>query len=229
MLIEESKITGLKDENKTVQSELNNTSERLTDLESKLSTLADLNAENKKHLDTMEIKNSDLVLELESLRSQLRLKQEHEVVQANKIQSLEMRVAQDGEIISNSHKTIAEGNLKVAELELRLSAESENYKSRHDLHMSQIECLNKENQNLMNLVQEKITDQEMLAEKQRLLVETKTTLEQQIHELIAESSHTKTKMIETTTKLHSQISELTLQIESLSRDLKTSSDEVQNK
>lgn len=219
----------LKEENKNLKADIESNKQTVEDLNKKLNDFETINLESKQKLEEAVHKNESFALEIENLKSQIKQKDEAEAFQANKNKELSEEINKNLESISNSEKRIAEANNKFSEFELKYKNDVESLTNKNEYSQTQIEGLKKENENMNKMMLEKISDQEILAQKENLLKETKATLEKRIEDISNEVQKAKNDTLELSTKMNNEKTELSSTIDAVTRELRNKSNEFDEK
>ena len=197
-------------------------------LSKKLSESESKNLDTKHKLDESNHINDLYQIELENLKSLLKQKEENEEFQKSKIKDLQDEILKNLEQISISEKKYSDLNNKFSEFELRIKTETETFSNKELYHQSLIEQLKNENEKLNKIIQEKISGQEIFAETEKILSFAKGTLEKRIEDLLAENEKIKIDQSDQLSKFNSEKSEFSSLIDSLNRELKCKSGELDN-
>jgi kinesin family member 5 len=215
-----TKNSGYKEEIKSLK-ELNSKQlESVEELNKKISDHESKNLESKQKIEELSNKNELLVLEVENLKNQLKQKEENETFQMNKNRELGEEINRGLENILSKEKRINELLNQISEVEMKNKNEVESLQKKEGYALSEIEALKKENENLNKIMQDKISDQSILAEKEKILNEVKSTLEMRINDLTTENERIKSELLDTISKFNTEKSELNFTIDNLNVELK---------
>jgi kinesin family member 5 len=215
-----TKNSGYKEEIKSLK-ELNSKQlESVEELNKKISDHESKNLESKQKIEELSNKNELLVLEVENLKNQLKQKEENETFQMNKNRELGEEINRGLENILSKEKRINELLNQISEVEMKNKNEVESLQKKEGYALAEIEALKKENENLNKMMQDKISDQSILAEKEKILNEVKSTLEMRINDLTTENERIKSELLDTVSKFNTEKSELNFTIDNLNVELK---------
>ena len=216
-----TKIGNFKEEVKTLKSEVIAKTETIEEINKKNYDFENKSLESKQKIEEVSNKNEILNLEVENLKNLLKQKEENENTQANKNRELQEEINRHLETILLKEKKINEMSNKYTELEMTTKNEIESLVNKEKVNSTQNESLRKENDNLNKMMQEKITDQSLLNEKEKILNEVKSTLEKRIEDIQKDNDRIKSDLVQETKKFNSERTELSSQIENLNLELKT--------
>jgi len=218
----------LKEENKDVKCELENYINLNQELNRRLTESETKNLESKQKFDEINHKYGLLQIEVENLSTLIKQKGETEDFQKIKIKELQDQINNNIEQISNTEKKYSELFNRFSELELKFKSDTEALTSKDLYNQTQIEQLKNENENLNNIIKDKISGQEIFAEKEKILSAVKSNLEKRIDELLSENEKIKSENSELFSRFNAEKSDLTLQIDNLNREIKSKSGELEN-
>jgi kinesin family protein 5 len=223
------KISNFKEEIKTLNAEIANKSETITDLNKTISSSETKNLEITQKVNELTNTNEMLLIEIDQLKNLLKQREESESLQKDKNKDLQDENNKHLETLLEKDKKINDLTCKYSELEMVSKNEKQCLLDKDAFNQSQIESLKKENDNLLKLMQEKISDESILAEKEKILSETKSTLEKRIDSLVGENDKLKTEVITLTSKFNMEKAELSNQINNLQIQIKTITQENEQK
>lgn len=218
----------LKEENKNLKNDVANYLSLIEELNKKISESELKSLDHKQKLDDINNRYDLVQIEVENLNNLLKQKGENEDFQKNKIKDLNDEINNYLESISITEKKYSDLSNKLSELELRFKSETEAFNSKDLFNQSLIEQLKQENTNLNNAIQDKVSGQEIFAEREKILSSAKANLEKRIEDVLAENERIKSELSDTFTKVNSEKSELVLQLDNLSRELKSKTSELEN-
>lgn len=222
------KSSNYKEEIKLLKQENLKQLESVEELNKKISEHESKNLETKQKIDELSNKNELLVLEVENLKNQLKQKEENEAFQINKNRELGEEINRGLENILSKEKRINELINQISEVEMKNKNEVESLQKKEGYALAENEALKKENENLNKMMQAKISDQSILAEKEKILNEVKSTLECRINDLSSENDRIKSENLDTISKFNAEKSELNFQIENLNVELKNKLNEIES-
>ncbi len=218
----------LKQEHKSLKSDLTTASELLDEKTKHLSESETRNLELKQKFEEIQNKNDLLSLELENSKNLLKKGEEAEEALKSKLKELQDEINKHIEIISSTEKKFSDLTNRFHELEVKSKSDIDAWISKDAYSQSMIENLKQENEKLNHIVQDKITGQEVFLEKEKILFTAKATLEKKVEELLQENAKIKEEISETFIKTNNEKSELVLLNDSLSRELKSKAGELDN-
>ncbi len=217
-----------KEEKKNVKRELENYINLNQELNRRLNESETKNLEFKQKFEEISHKYGLLQIEVENLSSLLKQKGETEDFQKIKIKELQDQINNNIEQISNTEKKYSDLFNRFSELEFKFKSDTEALTSKDLYNQTQIELLKNENENLNNIIKDKISGQEIFAEKEKILSTVKSNLEKRIEELLAENEKIKNDNSELFSRFNTEKSDLTLQIDNLNREIKSKAGELEN-
>jgi chromosome segregation ATPase len=223
---EKKKLEEKEEEIKNIKLEIEAKSESLKDVQSKLS---DSENKNKETLEKLEEMSNKFLLEAENFKNITKQYEDLENRFNSQTKAFSEEKEKFHESLLQSEKKYTEVNNKLCELELKYENEVKSSTDKDAFNQTQIQNLKQENENLNRLIKENTSGQEILAEKEKILEQTKFYLEKRIEEVEDECGNLKQQLIETVTKSNNEKGALSLEIENLNFNLKVKNEEIQTR
>jgi hypothetical protein len=159
------------------------------------------------------------MFEIEKLKNELKQKQEIENLLNVKNQELYDEIGIYLESLANAEKKLAEESNKCSDLEKKYQIDLVAFTNKETFLQNQIDNLKSENEKVNKMLKEKISDEEILTQKEKILNQTKVLLEGRIQELTTENEKLRNELLANISKLTSEKSDLLLQLENQTREL----------
>jgi kinesin family protein 5 len=223
---EKKKIEEKEEEIKNLKIEIDSKTESLKEVECKL---LESETKNKEIFEKLEDMTNKLLIETENFKNITRQYEDLEARSSSQAKSFTEEKEKFHDTLLQSEKKYTETNNKLSELELKYENEVKSSADKDAFNQTHITSLKQENENLNRLIKEKISGQEILSEKEKILEQTKFYLEKRIEEVEDECGNIKQQLIETVTKSNNEKGELSLQIENLNFNLKVKNEEIQTR